>query len=138
MSRSGYVEDEDYPGQFAMWRGQVTSAIRGQRGQKLLREMRDALDAMPAKRLIREELRADGEVCALGCLGAVRGVNLEALDPYDHETLASTFDVARQLVQEIEFVNDDDGWYHNETPEQRWQRVREWVNKMITTPEHAP
>lgn len=57
MSRSGYSEEEDEPGQFAMWRGQVASAIRGRRGQTLLREMLAAMDAMPVKRLIANSLR---------------------------------------------------------------------------------
>lgn len=57
MSRSGYSDEEAEPGQFAMWRGQVASAIRGRRGQALLREMLAAMDAMPVKRLIANSLR---------------------------------------------------------------------------------
>jgi hypothetical protein len=46
-----------------------------------------ALDAMPDKRLIAHELRKNGEVCALGSVGAARGLDLEALDPEDFSTL---------------------------------------------------
>lgn len=48
MSRSGYSNDGE---NIAMWRGQVASAIRGKRGQAFLRELVEALDAMPEKRL---------------------------------------------------------------------------------------
>jgi hypothetical protein len=43
MSRSGYVDDVDQK-DLAMYRGAVASAIRGKRGQALLREMREAMD----------------------------------------------------------------------------------------------
>jgi hypothetical protein len=49
------------------------------------------------------------------------------LDPEDYEQLADVFGVAHQLVQEIEFENDE---YH-ETPEQRWERMRTWVASLI-------
>lgn len=125
MSRSGYSDD---CGNVAMWRGQVASAIRGRRGQAFLREMLDALDAMTEKRLIRDELRADGEVCAIGSVGARRGVPLEDLDPYDYDALAAVFGIAHQLVREIEEINDI-GW--DVSSEARWQRVRDWCASQI-------
>ena len=131
MSRSNYTEEEDYGGQFAMWRGQVASAIRGRRGQMFLRELLEALDAMPDKRLIAHDLRKDGEVCALGSIGAKRGVNLEALDPYEYDALSTVFNIAAPLVREIEYVNDEAGW--EATPEKRWQVVRDWVVENIKT-----
>ena len=118
MSRSGYNDGCESA---ALWRGQVASAIRGRRGQAFLREMLATLDEMPEKRLITEELRQDGEVCALGAVGARRGVALEGLDPYDYDRLAAIFGIARQLIQEIEYVNDEDYW--RATPEQRYQHV---------------
>lgn len=132
MSRSGYIEDYDnshdeYPDLTAgRWRAQVLSAIRGKRGQAFFREMVEALDAMPEKRLISHELRKDGEVCAIGCVGAKRGVDLEALDPEDPETIAGKFGIAHQMVREIEFENDERG-PRDETPEQRWVRIRKWA-----------
>lgn len=124
MSRSGYSEDLD---QWALirWRGQVASAIRGKRGQAFLRELLAALDAMPDKRLIAYDLKDEtGAVCALGCIGAARGMELEKLDPEDYETLAPAFGIAEPLVREIEFENDE--WFR-EPPEQRWTRMRAWV-----------
>jgi hypothetical protein len=134
MSRSGYVVDEfDGEGwELALWRGTVNSSINGKRGQKLLRELRDALDAMPEKRLIANELRNAEGVCALGCVGAARGVELEKLDVCNYDELANVFDVAAPLVRELEYVNDGDSWDPDSTtPEQRWRRVRGWVERCI-------
>lgn len=134
MSRSGYTDDDD-SGMLAMWRGQVASAIRGKRGQGLLRDLLAALDVMPEKRLIAHDLIKDGEVCAIGSLGVQRGIELEALDPEDYDRVAETFGVAHQLVQEIEYMNDE-RWFGRgeEPPEHRWQRMRDWVAAQIRQP----
>lgn len=133
MSRYGYDEDCDNDWSLIRYRGQVASAIKGKRGQAFLRELADALDAMPQKRLIRRELW-NGEVCAIGALGVARGLDMTTLDADDYEHLAKVFGVAHQLVQEIEFENDENSW-NNETPERRWERMREWVSgKLRVTP----
>lgn len=126
MSRSGYIDDGE---NIAMWRGQVASAMRGRRGQAFLRELVEALDALPEKRLIKEALHSDGAVCAIGSIGVKRGVAIEALDPHDAESLAGVFGIAHQMVREIEYMNDEVGWY--DTPEQRWQRIRAWAVENI-------
>jgi len=129
MSRSGYSEDLD-DWDLIRWRGQVASAIRGKRGQKLLKDLLAALDAMPEKELIAEELEAeDGAVCALGCLGKARGLNMSNLDPEDPDQVAVAFDIAPQLAQEIVYENDE-GRY-GETPQQRWTRMRAWVASRV-------
>ena len=130
MSRSGYVDDMEDPLQLGRWRGRVASALRGKRGQKFLRDLRDALDAMPDKRLIKNELvTEDGDVCALGCLGMARSVpGLKLIDPYEHDYLANLFDVASCLIQEVEYENDE---FLRETPEQRWERMRKWCDAHI-------
>jgi hypothetical protein len=113
-----------------MWRGQVLNSIRGKRGQALIKDLRDALDEMPVKRLITNDLIRDGEVCALGSVGIKRRVeNLEKLDPEDYDNLANVFNVAKPLIREIEYENDE-GRY-NETPEERWRRMRNWCEKML-------
>lgn len=143
MSRSGYQDYDDCEGDWGLrlgqWRGRVASAIRGRRGQKLLIELRDALDAMPEKRLIAEELKTeDGEVCALGALGAKRGIDMECLDPEDPDQIGKAFDIAPCLAQEIVYYNDEvydwgyvDGKREMFTPEQRWEKMRAWVEKRI-------
>ena len=128
MSRSGYSDDGD----FAMWRGQVASAIRGKRGQQFLRDLIAGLDALPEKVLIANQLQEPetGCVCALGAVGLKRGIALapleEAAQESDGERLGGAFNVARQLALEVEYINDE-GTYYPETPEARWQRVRKWA-----------
>jgi hypothetical protein len=129
MSRSGY-SDELEPWDLIRWRGQVASAIRGKRGQKLLRDLVAALDAMPVKRLIACELEsADGEVCALGALGKARGIDMENLDPEEPEQVAGVFDIAPQLAQEIVYENDK----YSGTAEHRHDRMRRWAASLIVT-----
>jgi hypothetical protein len=107
MSRSGYTDDMEDMWAHIRWRGAVASAINGARGQKMLRELLAALDAMPEKRLVANELHADGEFCALGVLGQQRGIDLDALDPEDRDAVAEAFGVAPALVAEIVYENDE-------------------------------
>lgn len=131
MSRSGYTDDYDFDSwSHIRWRGVVASSIRGKRGQAFLRELIEALDAMPEKRLIAHDLEKGGEVCAIGSVGLKRGVDMSALDPDDYDTIAGTFGIATPLVQEIEYMNDEGGW-HDDTPEKRWQRMRNWAQNLI-------
>lgn len=125
MSRSGYTEECDNEWDAIRWRGAVASSIKGKRGQAFLAEMVEALDAMPEKRLIAHDLRKGGEVCAIGSVGAKRGVEMEDLDPEDY------VGIARPLVQEIEFMNDE--YCPSDTPEKRWQRVRNWAVSNLKT-----
>jgi hypothetical protein len=136
MSRSGYSDDCD---QWALirWRGAVTSAIRGKRGQAFLKEMSDALDAIPGKRLINGDLEVRGEVCAIGAVGVQRGIDMAGIDPEDRQAVSNAFGIPDALAAEIMYENDEGGGYwRDETPEGRWQRVREWVAGKIVEPEH--
>ncbi|ANI14445.1 hypothetical protein A9C11_10825 [Pseudomonas citronellolis] len=138
MSRSGYCDDLDN-WSLICWRGAVNSAIKGRRGQAFLIELRDALDAMPDKRLIAEELEADGQYCALGVLGAKRGIDMKDIDPDCRESVAAAFGIAPAMAAEIVFENDEypggfygsNGEWSRETPEHRWQRMRNWVEENI-------
>jgi hypothetical protein len=130
MSRSGYSDDCD-GWELIRWRGAVNSAIKGARGQKFLRELLAALDAMPEKRLIANELEADGSYCTLGVIAKQRGMDTN-IDPYDTETLANRLGIAEAMVKEIVFENDERPWnYRTETPEQRYERMRAWVVEQI-------
>jgi hypothetical protein len=128
MSRAGYSDDLDQ-WDLIRWRGQVASAIRGKRGQAFLRDLVAALDALPSKRLIAHELKAeDGEVCALGALGLVRNIDMERLDPDEPDDVAAAFGIAQQLAREVVYMNDE---YGPETPEQKFTRMRDWVASLI-------
>lgn len=151
MSRSGYSDDGDGESySLAMWRGRVASATRGKRGQRFFRDLLAALDAMPIKRLVANDFQTpDGEVCALGCLGRARGIDLSGFDAetmaesYDFRPLRDAFDIAEPLAQEVMYENDEGGPYKpgrhengrwvrdEETPEERWTRIRVWAAKQI-------
>lgn len=138
MSRSGYTDEIEDPLVYGRYRAQVASAIRGRRGQAFLRDLVDALEAMPVKRLIEHELQQGGDVCALGSVGVRRGVDLTKLDPYDHKGLSSVFGIAPQLIKEIEWENDDGDW-RLASPEQRWQRMRDWAaNNLLPEKQPSP
>lgn len=137
MGRHGYTDDHDDILQFGRWRGMVKSALRGKRGQAMLRDLVAALDAMPEKRLVSRRLQTkDGECCAIGSLCRAKGLDLTEHaddDEYDLQELngdlAAMLNVAECLVQEIEYENDEGAW--KETPEQRWERMRRWAVKRI-------
>lgn len=154
MSRHGYSDDCDDNLSLGRWRGWVASAIRGRRGQAFLKEMLAALDALPEKRLVAEDLEtADGAVCALGAVGKARGVDMKPIDPEDYGRVAVTFGIAEPMAQEIMYVNDEvhDEWVEaygpprygrNQmvyaripvTPEKRFEVVRGWIVKQLRSP----
>lgn len=131
MSRSGY-DDSCEGWELIMWRGAVKSAIRGKRGQDFLREMIVALDAMPDKRLTEAALQTDGEVCAMGAVGLKRGIDLTKIDPGDRHEVAEVFGIAPALAAEIAYENDD--YWQDTTPAQRWERMHRWAEKNLTEP----
>lgn len=142
MSRSGYVDgcdvvwDKHQMWKYIRWRGAVSSAIKGKRGQAFLRELLKALDEMPVKELITEKLECSGKFCALGAVGNSRGLDMSRIDVGDQRAVAKKLDVAHSLACEIMHENDDpwDGPL-DETGSQRWKRVRQWVAEQITAGE---
>ena len=146
MSRSGYVDDGYDPLSLGRWRGAVRSATRGARGQAFFRELIVAMDAMPEKALIANDLICKDGMCAMGVVAAVRGTDVSEIDPEDPETVAKTMNLAEALVQEIAYQNDECGadWLPDangryrflpETPEARWARMRAWAEKQLTKTE---
>ena len=149
MSRAGYSEDCDDNWSLIRWRGAVTSAINGKRGQAFLRELLAALDAMPCKSLTTGVLQAEGEFCTLGVIGRARGLDLATLDTENWEELAKAFGISEAMAREIMWENDDsyDNWMYVEIPgplrpaerrrdarvpdplggQKRWERMRKWV-----------
>ena len=142
MGRSGYSDDCDGETPVELYRQAVENAILGRRGQRLLRRLRDALDAMPVKRLIANDfVNPSGEVCALGAVDPSFRPSTKKWDDDDAwedeyviaEEAAAHFNIARALAAEIMYLNDEWGQWRteSETPEQRWVRMREWVQKQI-------
>lgn len=94
--------------------------------------MKIALDLMHKKRLIPNKLiTKTGEVCALGAVGRLKGLNMSKVDPEDRDQVAKLFDIAPALAAEIAYKNDQNHGYINETPEEKWSRVRKWVDENI-------
>jgi hypothetical protein len=57
MSRYGDDYDgEDFPNQLALWQANYERALKGRRGRKALSDLRDALLALPEKKLIEGAL----------------------------------------------------------------------------------
>lgn len=137
MSRSGYVDDcdcDDVPIQ--LFRGAVERALRGKRGQAFLREMAEALDAMPVKELAAEVLVSDSkQVCAMGAVALARQIDTSKLDPEDYIAVAKTMGIAPAMAREIAFENDDDFGPGDKTPADRWKRMRKWVDAQLTQTE---
>lgn len=129
MSRSGY-SDDGCGWSTICWRGAVASASRGYRGQAFFKALLAALDELPVKRLIADNLVQDGEFCLLGVLGSQRGIDIEQIDPEDSDTVANQFNIAPALAKEVVWINDEAGHY-NETPEDRFIRARAWVAAQI-------
>ena len=128
MSRSGYSDECD---NLQLWRGAVRSAINGKRGQQFLRELAAAMDAMPVKQLVADSFQqAEGQFCTLGTVGAARGLDMTGLEECeDTKRVGRTFGIAPAMAAEIMFENDEHGWYSakDETPADRWTRMRKWV-----------
>lgn len=133
MSRSGYSEDCD-GWALIRWRGAVASAIRGKRGQELLRDLVKALDSLPEKKLALDSLvTPSGEYCALGAVGRMRGIDIGSIDTYEREDVARAFGISGALAAEIMFQNDEYG----RTNEDRWIRMRRWATEHIIEPAEA-
>lgn len=143
MSRSGYTGDCE---NLALWRGAVSSAINGKRGQTFLRDLVESLDAMPEKRLITSALVTERGCCAMGAVAVRREIDTSKVDPFEREDVARLFGIAPAMAAEIAFENDEADFYTgtSETPEQRWVRMRAWAAAGIinigddTAPSYVP
>ena len=130
MSRSGYSDDCDY-NYLYLYRGMVERAIKGKRSQEFFKELAREMDAMPDKRLIANDLVAEnGEACAIGVVCKARGLDTKRIDECDPERVGALVGISRSVAAEIEYLNDEDG-PAEETPEQRWTRMRKWVQEQI-------
>jgi hypothetical protein len=166
MSRFG---DSDYDGEFKLelFRANVDRAIKGKRGQKALREMREALLALPEKKLVSGALcvvRRDDDdkpvaaegFCAIGAFSFAK--RLKAGEPMekildelaqnpddDFENEFDTIDEGRRqglvgvLAWELAWMNDEGlgQWKENLTDEERYSRYLAWVESQIL-PDQVP
>ena len=159
MSRVSYNDDcydvADMLRGYA-WEHNTRRAFQGRRGQRFLRELRDALEAMPVKRLaggswvIRQDdlLRPDGtprtgaprpdvegvpgDVCALGVVARAHGIPDEEMpDDYSDsfKDAADMFDIAPPMAWAI--LEENDELNGRKTPEERYENMLAWVKHQI-------
>lgn len=151
--------DEYFPGQQWLWERNLERNFSGAAGQAKLRELRDALLALPGKRLIETRLADEaGQVCALGALAVQRRVEAgvdraEALDDMarrvpvhptwgdidgweaEQATLAEAEACGVKQPMAVTVAYENDFGPSRETPEERYTRVLAWVEKRILEPE---
>lgn len=149
MSRSCYSDDygDEFPGQLALYRGNVDRSIGSKKGQARLIELRDALLAMPVKALEADVFvrQSTGEACALG-VWAQRHLSHNKLAQLDVSGDSETADALelfkwpRLVVMDVIYANDSDHWVSEpeaEGPHRSWDRYRghydhesrEWVDR---------
>lgn len=156
MSRvTSWDDEEPYPNAAALFERSVDNAILGRRGQALLRELEEALLAMPIKRLVGSRVCEAGEVCALGALAIHRAVKSgksrtaalaglqvvaehwgqgreDGWEEQDDETQALLRDLlnikSKNLAWTLVFQNDE---AYAKTPEDRYARMLKWVQSRI-------
>lgn len=82
---------------------------------------------------------AMGDVCALGALGKVRGLDMGDLDPEDADGVADAFGINEKIIRDIVYHNDEcfdyeyvGGARRVITPEERWHKMRNWIASLIS------
>ena len=144
MSR--YCDSDDYdwePWMEGQAAGAMRSAIRGRRGQQLLRDLIAGLDALPVPELAAGALEdpETGCVCALGAVRLQRGAEAVALrfDPTDPDIdwrdLAKPFDISETLAHAVISENEYGSKRNDEqSRRRRWQSVRAWAVGNLLAP----
>ena len=161
MPREWYSDEgwSDYPNlDEGRWLLNTRRSLAGRKGQAILREVREALLAMPMleRRLIKGGLVKDGEACLVGAWAKYRlgrdgelpehrrsldfwaGWLAEIERDGDGGDTRDTVDLAQalganQYLATLLGAENDDA--HFMTPEQRWQWMLEWVeSQLVVTP----
>lgn len=149
---SGDYDDEWTEGRYAMWCRTIENAIKGRRGQDLLRDLRAALLAQPTRELIDGFILEPGtrQTCAIGELAVYRHVmagstrdealsalerwtmDAERYDEGDLDTLemGAALGMVNAMAIEVSYTNDD----YTETPHERWQRMLHWTESRLGIP----
>ena len=137
MSRLRYYDDDDCStSEEGLRRGWLQSAIRGQRGQRFLRELVAALDALPTPELSSGALEdaKTGCCCAFGAVRRLRGPENVGIwfhpeeEDMTPDNLAEPFGVSNTLAWAVVQVNEDMSEDNTEQARRRrWAEVRSWA-----------
>lgn len=131
MSRINYTDEEDYSGQFDLWQANCRRSLLGKAGQKELTILREALLALPDKRLIHGALvDEDGEVCAVWAYAKRKGLDLGKFDPED-ETDEVGIAAGMPSLVAWKVVEMNDLIFDSETPEERYRKMLAWVDALL-------
>src|SRR5258708_3710768 len=107
MSRINYCDEEERPGQFALWNANCQRSIKGKAGQRELREFETALLALTEKRLIRDALTdGTGGLCAIACYAKHKGIDLSAFDLDESDEVGIAAGMPRLVAWEVIALND--------------------------------
>ena len=154
--RLDYCDEEERPGQFALWDANCRRSLRGQVGQRELRELEAALLALPEKRLIHGALEDEaGGVCAIAAYAKHKGVDISQHDLEDEsDEVGIQAGMPRLVAWKVVAMNDlhfDTVWEVAEgpiqrghgqykggiplvrdmTPEERYEKMLAWVQSQI-------
>ncbi len=130
-----------------LWMQAVRNALKGKRGQAILRELKEALLSLPRPHLISGVVAFEGEVCPLGALARRRIEAGEAIKVYgrtlrtaeDLESmrfdlgdemgaveLGEAMGLKRAMAWGLAYENDEGGPW-KETDAGRYQRILGWI-----------
>lgn len=138
--------DEDFDNQSLLFWANCERALKGKRGQQALRELREAMLALPEPCLISGRLADEkGGVCAVGALivkkrvekGEERRAVIDELaqkltDNDDYmgadvtATAGTSIGLTYALAYRLAYLNDED--YANYSPEERYNAVLRWID----------
>ena len=125
--RINWCDEEERPGQFALWQANCERSMRGKRGRQALLDLEAELLSMTDKRLIGDDLAANGEVCAVGALMRHRGVDQQHLEQLNDSGLESDELAVREAkvpsLVAWNLVELNDIELEHATPEERYQTV---------------
>lgn len=130
MSRAGYNEVDDCDPDSALrgygWQANVRRCIAGRKGQALLWELYQALEALPTREIVTGALldTSTGSVCSLGALAVHRKMLIPAEfcttgapddEPDEYEfadAMGPLFGIKDMLAREIMYENDEGDQWH--------------------------
>jgi hypothetical protein len=158
VSRFGDDGDGDLPAVF--WQIDLHRALTSGRGQRILRDIKAGLLAMPERRLVESHIVQEGAwrdddsreiegVCAVGAYAAWLKVQAGATwanafadlaDRWGGEQdahwntvqLGRSLGLARTVAYELAYVNDE--YFGGMAPEDRWHAVLDWVRAQLLPP----
>lgn len=159
MSRAEAWDDEPYPNACELFQGAVTNAVMGRRGQALLREIEEALLALPEKMLAEGVICENGMACTLASLEILRltkrgmprtkaVILLDLAAQHHGQSYEGDFDGDKMahflkkilglkghaLPWTIMHKNDEIYYGCSDrriTPEKRWERMLAWVREQL-------